>query len=297
MPLYCTPDRFRISGFGLDLSKVPDIELRSILTRASATVNSYCNVPTRPIEHDFRGGVIVDEKGNWSIGNYLLPGQRRYYPFHKPVISVQAMRLLVTNTQYNAFNAGELFVAEDFIEVVSLAMTQVGLFGAGIFPNIGLEQPQLNISYTYGSLLPAFNEELEVSDGKTFRAQNQWWSTTPAPVIRINGAVETTGFTIDSEEGTVTLTTVTATTRVNVDYYHRLAPPIAEATAVIAADRLGDRALTRRGMHGLQTLTIGEVQVRRPMERMNVGDALPIPIAAASLLDPYRFISVRGGSF
>lgn len=297
MPLYMSPQKFRTGGWGVDLSEIEDSELRAILHRSSAAVNTYCSAPTLPVEHDFRGGTVTDEKGSWSIGHYLTPGQRRYYPFHRPLRSVLAMRLHVTNTQYNQFNAGELFVAPDFIEVVSLAMTQVGIFGAGVLPNIGLEMPQLLLTYTYGRSLPVLYEELEITDGRTFRASNQWWDAAIEPVVYIDGDEATTGFTLDYDEGTVELDEVTAETRVHVDYTHRLPSAIAEATGVIAADRLGERSLTRKGLHGLVELAVGEVRVRRDFPRAGVKKTSGIPDYASSLLDPYKFLSIRGGSF
>lgn len=298
--LYCTPDKFRSGGWGVDLSNIENIELRSILHRASSMVNQHCAVPTLPVEHDFRGGLIVDELGHWDMGSEYVTPTRRVYPYHRPLRSVTALSLTVTNSQGIVFSAPELYVGDSFVEVVSMAMTSYGLFGA-IIPNIGLVSPQVKITYRYGYTHPVSNEELEVADSRVFRASNQWWddSTTTIPVVRIDGIEADPGdYTIDYDEGTVTLPadTVTAETRVHVDYSHRLPSAIAEATGLVAAELLGERNLTRKGLYGLVELAVGEVRVRRDFPRAGV-KVVGMNDRAAGLLEPYKFMSVRGGSF
>lgn len=294
--LYVTPDKFRSGGWGVDLAGIEDIELRSVLHRAGSMANQFCNVPTLPVEHDFRGGVIIDEIGHWDLGGHMQAPMRRFYPYHRPLRTVDAMRIVVTNSQGIEFSAPELYVGDSFIEVVSMAMTSYGLFGAAIVPNIGLAHPQVELSYTYGYSFGVVNEELEISDSRTYRAQNQWWDTEVVPTVRIDGAVETTGFSIDYDEGTVTLDTATASTRVHVDYFHRLPSAIAEATGIIATELLGERNLTRKGLAGLIELAVGEVRIRRDFPRAGV-QTQGISDRAADLLNSFVFRSVRGGSF
>jgi hypothetical protein len=295
--LYLSPRKYRSGGWGVDLSGLEDVELRAILHRASAMVNKHCAVPTMPVEHDFRGGVIIDELGHWDMGYPMRPPMRRFYPYHRPLRSVESMRIMVTNTQGIQFSTPELYVGDSFIEVVSMAMTSYGLFGAAIIPNIGLSHPQVRLSYTYGRTIPVLNEELEVTDGFTYSAQNQWWDTNVTPTVRIDGVEAATGFTIDYDEGEVTLDEATATTRVHVDYYHRLPSAIAEATGSIATEVLAERELTRKGLAGLVSLTVGEVSIRRSVPRNPTAVPVGINERAASLLEPYRFITARGGSY
>lgn len=297
--LYVSPDKFRSGGWGIDLSSVEGVELRSILHRASSMVNHFCTVPTLPVEHDFRGGTIVDELGHWDMGSENATSHRRVYPYHRPVRSVSALSLSVTNSQGIVFSAPELYVGDSFVEVVSMAMTSYGLFGAAIIPAIGLVHPQVKITYSYGYELPVVNEELEVTDSRVFRAANQWWVPAIIPTVRIDGVEADPGdYTIDYDEGTVTLPAddVTASTRVHVDYYHRLPQAIADATSMVAAELLGERNLTRKGLYGLVELAVGEVRVRRDFPRAGI-KVVGLNDRAASLLEPYKFMSIRGGSF
>ena len=291
--LYVTPAKFRVSGTGVDLSGITDLELRSILSTATDMANEYCTVP---YGHDFRGGTVVDELGTWDMGGSLMPGSRQVYPLHRPVKEVTNLRIEVTGSQGIEFNTDELFLSRDRTEVVSMAVTSYGLFGAAIIPNIGLQKPQYRIAYSYGDSILVVNEELELDSGKMFRAQEQWWDSEVDPVVRVDNveADPDTDYTIDFDEGTVTLVgTVTATTRVHVDYAHRLPSPIARATTIIAAGELGERNMTRKGLSGLIELAVGDVRIRRDFPRAGVR-VQGIADRAKQLLDTYRFISLRG---
>lgn len=298
MPLYLTPERYRTMGFGPDLSIYDDIELSSILWSASARANAYCAAPRLPQEHDFRGGTIVGEQHSWSLGSDLITGQRRFYAWHQPVIDVSRLRIKVTNSQYVDVDASGLFInnSEGYIEVVMLAVTTVGVFGSGLLPNVGLASPVGEADYTYGWSLASMGETLYESDGQTYRAQNQWWHTTPAPVIYKNGAVQSSGFTIDYDEGTVTFNTpLTATDSVKADYYHRMHHDIASAIGYIATHMIGESALARKGLVGVGSLRVAEVQISRAMPTAG-RDSDAIPDEAVDLLEPFRFRSIEGGA-
>lgn len=293
--LYLTPERYRISGYGHDLDDLEDVELRSILTRASEMVNEYCLVSNRPQRHDFRGGTITDEHSSWRLGNSQLPGQRRVMLNHRPVRSVQSLRINVTNNQYVAFDASQLFVTESWAEVVSLAYTSVGLFGGGLLPSIGLANPVAYVSYTYGYTFTETGETLEQTDASLYRAMNQWWDATDTPAVYRDGVVVSAGeYSIDYDEGTVTFDEPQpADTVVRVDYSYRLPPAIAEATGLIATELLGDRRTAARGLIGLAEIQVGEVRLRRESFRGSTASkAGPIPDRAQLLLAPYRQRSV-----
>lgn len=288
--LYVTPGKFRVSATGVDLTGITDLELVSVLETSGDMANEYCSVPAG---HDFRGGTVVDEIGTWDMGGHYLPGTRQVYPLHRPLKSVEDLRIEVTGSQYIPFQTSELHLSPDRAEVVSMALTSFGLFGAAIIPNIGLQKPQYRWSYSYGWSFPVVNEKLLLSDARTFRAQHQWWDADVDPVVRIDGEEATTGFTIDYDEGTVLLDTVTATTTVHVDYNHRLPSAIARASNIIAASELGERNMTRKGLSGLIELAVGDVRIRRDFPRAGVQTS-GIPDRAADLLDSYRYLSVRG---
>jgi len=296
--MYLTPQRFREMGFGIDISELDDAELLSLCKQASAVVNAYCNVPRLPQLHDFRGGTITDEEHTWGYPQTPFDiGRRRLYLFHGPIREITGFRIMVTNTQYVTIAPTELMInhTERYFEVVSLAMTGTGLFNALIIPNVALAVPISRTSYTYGWDFTEVDEELTCSDGQTWRAQNQYWFTDTGrePVIKKNGVVVTTGFTVDATEGTVVFdTNLLASDTVSASYHYKLPTDIQFGTGHIVAHLHGQAELHSRGMAHLTRLRVAEVDMERDLRRglptSLVADLdLEVP-EAALLLSAYR---------
>jgi hypothetical protein len=299
---YLTPARFREMGFGIDISELDDTELASLITQASAVVDSYCNVPRIPQKHDFRGGVITGEQHRWRYPSSPFEiGQRKYYPFHWPVLSVEQFRIYVTNTQYVEIGADSLLInnSERYWEVVSLALTSSGLFNALVIPNVGLADPLATANYTYGWDFTILDEQLTCTDGQTWRAQNQFWfnDTGREPVVRVNDVVvdpQVTPYAVDAYEGTIVFEeNLVATDRVNVDYHHKLPTDIQMGTGHIVAHLHGQAELHARGMAHLTRLRVAEVEMDRRDPKMGSSGSLSelldvlVPEAAV-LLGGYR---------
>jgi hypothetical protein len=188
--------------------------------------------------------------------------------------------------------------SERYMEVVSLAITSSGLFNALIVPNVGLAVPIAKCDYTYGWDFTE-DEELSPSDGQTFRAQNQYWKATPAPVVKKNGTIVTAGFTIDYTEGTVIFSTqLAAADVVRCAYHYSLPSDISWGTGHIVAYLHGQAELHARGMAHLSRLRVAEVEMTRfapqPQNSLiaNLDSLVP---EAAMYLTSYRndSISVR----
>lgn len=289
---YLTPQRFRDMGLGIDISELNDAELRSLIAQATTIVNAYCNVPRIPQPHDFKGGVITNERHVWRYP--VTPfeiGQRRFYPFHWPIISVESFRIYVTNTQYVQIQPTELMInnTDRYFEVVSLALTSTGLFNALIIPNVGLATPVAATDYTYGWDVLETDEYLDCTDGQTWRAQNQFWFTDSprAPVIKKNGSIVTTAFTLDPTEGTVVFDAqLAASDEVSATYHHKLPSDIQFGTGHIAAYLHGQAELHSRGMAHLTKLRVAEVEMERDLPRVmpaNVIQNLDVLIPEAAI--------------
>jgi len=302
---YLTPQRFREMGFGIDISELDDTELMSLISQASSVVDSYCNVPRIPQKHDFRGGTITGEQHKWRYPQSPFEiGQRKYYPFHWPILEILDFKIMVTNTQYVSIAPEHMMInnSERYWEVVSLAITGVGLFNALIIPNVGLADPVAVSSYTYGWDFTVEDDTLTCSDGQTWRAQNQYWFTdiARAPVIKKNGAVVSTGFTVNANEGTVVFTdNLLATDTVTATYHHKLPSDIQYGTGHVVAYLHGQSELHARGMAHLTLLKVAEVTMERDIPRSvpptliaNFDSLVP---EAALLLGAYRndHITVR----
>jgi len=296
--MYITPQRFREMGYGIDISELDDTELLSLCKQASAVVDAYCNVPRIPQKHDFRGGTITQETHTWGYPQTPFDiGRRRQYLFHYPILAIQQFRIYVTNTQYINIAPTELMInpTERYFEVVSLAMTGAGLFNALIIPNVALAVPLAKTSYTYGWDFTETDEEMTCADGQTWRAQNQFWhvDTGREPVIKVNGTVVTTGYTVDANEGAVVFNeNLLATDTATATYHYKLPSDIQYGTGHIVAHLHGQAELQSRGMAHLTRLRVAEVDMERDLRRsfptsLIAGLDNEVP-EAALLLGAYR---------
>lgn len=292
MSLYLTPQRFREMGFGIDISELDDTELMALIAQASSVVDSYCNVPRMPQKHDFLGGRISREQHTWRYPSSPFDiGQRRVYLYHWPMIAIEQFRIYVTNTQYVEIAPSALLLnnTERYAEVVSLALTGVGLFNALVIPNVGLATPVCYTTYTYGWDFEVTDEDLTCSDGQTWRAQNQFWftDTDRAPVIKKNGVVVTSGFTVDAREGTVVFDdNLLATDSVSASYHHKLPADIQYGTGHIVAHLHGQAELHARGMAHLTSMRVAEVTMTRrdPPKADTLAELLDVLVPEAALL-------------
>lgn len=290
---YVTPERFKTMGFGVDLGSIEDFELRSVLARASDRVNTMCAVPGLPQPHDFRGGTITDEEHHWKMGDGVSQeSQRTVYVWHYPLRTVTDLRIRLTNSQGIVFDPGELMVFDREIEIVSLAMTSAGLFGAFIVPEIGLSQPRIVASYTYGYRIPITQVTVDATDGLTYRGQDQWWDDDEDVTVFVDSVeVDSSEYSIDHDEGTVTFEDPQGPdARVQVSYTTKLPRAIATATGILAAESLGDAEMRARGMTGLSGIRVGEIELTRiAQQRGGTTLVTPAQAEAESLLAPFRF--------
>jgi hypothetical protein len=295
---YLSPRRFRRSGFGIDVSGMTDAELNRHLTRATATVNTYCNMPTLPSEYDFRGGSIADERHEWHLGDPLLitQGTRRVYVYHRPITSITSFVVDFTNNYTVTIAPSDLYVnnIEGWAEVVSLAAVVTGIYPIGI--NFGLYTPVARVSYTYGWTFSVAGDELYIADGNTYEATYGNWTTSPTPVIYVNGVAAGSGYSINYGDGTVLFSpNLGPADVVTADYTHTVPSAIEEATGIIALDSIGRRAIAARGMQGLTSIKIAELSLTQkiPM-RYLAKNGVSIPEDAGALLESYTHISGMG---
>jgi len=288
-------------AFGLDLSSYEDTSLRSVLTRASALVNTYCAAPMLPTPHDFRGGSINDEQHPWFVGTTVIPPTRRIYLWHRPIKAITRLTIDVTAAMHVDIGGSDIYVnnTEGYVEVTALAAVTFGIFPQAVVPNLGLLIPTARAEYTYGWTFTETRDELYFSDGRTFSSSHLSWATVPAPVVYVNGVAASApaDYSVDYANGTVTFTTQkSATDAVTASYTYTLPSAIQEATGIIATALLGETELAKKGMTGLSTIKVDELTLSRVMRGggrgRDEGMSYQIPEAAMSLLDAYRFHSV-----
>lgn len=307
MALYITPDRFRTMHFGSDLSAFDDkdADLAAILSRASGLVDAYCNVPLRPQRHSFLGGSIQNEQHSWRLAQTPFEStQRRVYPYHSPVRTVSQFRIYVTQPdpdvedgQYVSVAASDLMVnrLEDYVEVVSSAMTSTGLFNALIVPSIYLASPVATIDYTYGYTFAVSDERLYPTDALTYQSQNNFWTTDDVTVYA-DEVVVSGGYAVDRHEGAIVFDTPPAIgAAITADYHHKLPVEIRDATGHIASALIEDASITARGLKGLSSIQIAEVRlVRDRVDSDPVAYVRSTSPQAALLLEDFRYWRAAG---
>lgn len=252
--------------------------------------NRYCNAP---IDHDFRGGSVTDERHVWDTGNAHRFGRQRVFPFHRPIRTVDHLRIDVTNTQYVQIEADSLYVnpQESWVEPVSLALTTVGLFGTGILPNVGLDSPVSKLTYEYGWEFTATDEPLASYSGDAqLMAPDQFW-TDDDVVIKQDGTTLTEGadYTLNRYEGMVTVSGYDAAAYYTASYTYPLPRPFGLGVGLIATDVIAQQGIVGRGLVGLSSLTVEEISFR--VSRASGISQVPVNGAAASLLDPFVYLS------
>jgi len=291
--MYLTVERYRTMRYGSDLDH-DDIDLASVMERASSLVDAYCGVPMRPAKHDFRGGTIVEEEQRWRVPEApYVNAQRRFYPFHGPVTSIQQFRIYITNTQYVEIAPSEFFInnTERYIELVSLALSAYGIFGSLVIPNLGLTTPVARVDYTYGWDFTSADEPLYSSDGQTFRSQNNWWKSSPVPVVKVNGATQSSGYAVDYTEGAVVFEANPAeSASITATYHYKLPPEIRDATGYIATHVLEESHVIARGLHGIERMTVAEVTIQKERTPGSAKQYIQnVAPEAALLLDDFSF--------
>lgn len=293
--MYVTPARFKTMGFGIDLTDVEDFAIRAKLQAASERVNAITAAPGAPQPHDFRGGTITDERHQWRVGDGITtPPSRSIYVWHYPLLTVTSMQIDLTNNRYITIAEDERYLTRRTIEIVSLAMTANGIFGAAVLPEIGLLKPQVKLTYTYGYSIPRTDEVLEPTDGLTYQAPDQWWDSSVTPTVKVDGTtLAAVKYSVDYDEGTITiLDNDDAGAVVTASYTTTLPRAISYATGILASEALGDREMRERGMTGLRSIQVGEISIEKD-QPMRGGQTLVSPALAEAeqLLAPFRFIS------
>lgn len=285
-----TPSRYRAIGTGVDTSEISDAQLQAYLNSASIAVNAAVHAPSG---YSFHGGTVTDEEHQWDTGNNYRRPSGRVWPYMRPLISVDSIRINPTKQQYVTFDATQVFVqtALGYAEPVAAPIT-TALFTS--IPPWLLTSPVAYITYNYGFHEVVEDEQMASISGGDLLANNQFWFTDEEVELKKNGVVvDPADYEIDYVEGVITPDVAPADEVYQVSYHHHLPPGIALATATIATDMLGARAIAGAGMLGLSAIKVEEVELRQS-SKINFA-VTPVSQAAQLYLGPYAamFTSMR----
>jgi hypothetical protein len=290
---YLSPKRFALGGYGIDISTIKAVALRSTLRRASTLVDTWCNGSVIPTPFDFRGGEVIGEQHVFPIPNPLLayPGSRRIFVYQRPLRTVTGFRLKFTNSYQITLPPSNLFVnsTEGWAEIVASQPTIIGYPPLGYW--YGLFQPIAEIDYTYGHRIAVTEDECEAASPTLYYATYGNWLSRETVEVQIDGAVESSGYSVNLADGSITFVEAPAPDEVvSVSYVTTLPDAIAQATGLIAVDLLGQARIAARGMIGLQSIKVAEValtQMHQSNGQYVARNGISIPSSAAAFLAPF----------
>jgi hypothetical protein len=284
------PRRYKdLGGFGIDVSFLSTLQLRSNLQRASVMVNAFCAQSLLPQPFDFRGGTVTGEQHRFMPPNPLIAyaGSRRVFPHQLPLRTVTAFALDFTNGYHITLNAAQdIYVnaTEGWCEIVASQPTIIGYPPIGYW--YGLYHPVATISYTYGYRNAVVDDVLEAATPRLYYGSIGSWDATGV-TVSIDGTPQTTGYTVSATDGSVTFATApTPGQEVTASYTALLPSAVEQATGIVATDLIGKARNTQR-MPGLSSMKVAEISLTRQMGdrgRYVTRNGISIPEDAAVLL-------------
>jgi hypothetical protein len=196
---------------------------------------------------------------------------------------------------------------DDYVEIVPLQSITYSL--TPVLVQLGLRPPIVQMDLEFGYFLGVTGETLiDSGDQKTYYAARGFWAssytqaasiqpnTLPAipPVVYANGTVVSSGlYMTNPTEGTVTFTTARPVTdSISLDYTYTIPDNVRDACIHQTTYLLGQRALNKLGIQGLEWVRSGDQQVRRhansglvpnsplcELAAFKLANYLPIPMA------------------
>ena len=286
-----TPERFRTMRTGAVLTGYSTLDLAEILSDATAIADAYCN---NVGGHSFRGGSVVGEEHNWLYPTmHFDPGQRRIYLYHRPILAVSALRLLVAAGASASIPSNSLVIqhSEQWVEVTSLAIaTNSGLFGVTgwIVPIGGLANPIAQVDYTYGK---AYAEVADIAypitdaaDELTYQLSHGFLTADDITVYDGGAEVDPSDYTVMRSIGRITFTSQPAG-EVTADYAHEAAGDVVRAVGHIAAHLIGAAKVQSKGFGGdIRSVKVGEISITRAMAPQEAASYLDRAVPQAALL-------------
>lgn len=281
MPKYLTVNQYmNTSSFPVSAdASLTNSVLAYTINRAEAQVDAF-------MQFDMRLGGFEPHVG-WTQQQWDARRMRVRVP-NFPVPIRVALRYQIQVSNLSTSGAGFMaiinpkdiayHVSDFYIEIVPLQSITYSL--APVIVQLGLRPPIVQWDYEAGWFLPSWGETLLNSgDNTTYYAMRGFWAsvytqavsiqpmTLPPipPVLYKNGAVQSSGFTLNTTEGSVTFTSAnTSTDVVTADYTYTIPDKVSDATVAQTTWLLGQRALANRGMTGLWRLTMGKETFMRP---------------------------------
>jgi hypothetical protein len=278
MPKYLTCQQFRDADTGILTPDITDRVLTDKIQDAEATIDAFMGFTLQV------GG--FEQHRAWTQAGYdELTLRIRVPNFPVPVQTVYGFKIQVSNISssgagfFATINPGDcvINVYASYVEIVPLQAVTYAL--SPVLMQLGLKPPLVQMEYQAGFYFPVVGETLiNKGDNLTYYMQRGFLATTytaalsiqpiiqpPIPaVVYLNGAVQSSGYTLNTTEGSVTFATARAgTDAVSADYTYTIPDAVKQATIARVTWILGQRQLAKLGMVGLDFVWAGEQRAKR----------------------------------
>jgi hypothetical protein len=227
-----------------------------------------------------------------------------------PIRRVTRYRIQVSNVSqagagfFANINEGDIVfhVFDQYIEIVPLQSITYSM--TPVIIALGLNPPIVQVDLETGFYIPAWKDRLyDSGDSLTYRSLRGFWADTytmsifawprvlPAvpPNIYVNGVLQTTGYTVDYTEGTVTFNSTQAGNTITADYTYQIPDPVKHATIAQTTWLIGQADLNSMGFSGLESARDDRQEAKRMKPMAGTPNMSP---AAASALSPYVDIAI-----
>lgn len=277
---YLTVEQYKRYGSGIQIGDATDMNLALMIGRAEAGIDGHMGFDLK------RGGfephqVMIqqpfEQRTRKSFGpNYFIP-----------VRQVTRYRIQVSNIGtagagfFANISPNDCVINNDggYIEIVPLQAVTYSL--SPVLIELGLNPPIIEMDCEVGYYIPIFGETL-INDGnnQTYYATSGFWATTydqalatqpnqlPAipPVVYVNGVAQTSGYTVNAVEGSVTFTAMQTPTAIVTCDYTKTIPDIVTEACVTQVDwLLSQRNLNKLGLYNyLYQMRSGEQMISYP---------------------------------
>lgn len=285
MPKYGTPQSYRYAFEGLvepTTTSVTDTMLASLISRAEAAVDAYVGMSLLT-PNGFAPGVLgIVQQGFDMTGGFGARKLRFPSPL-VPVRNIQRIQIHISNASPSGtplvatLSPGEVIINnwDGYCEAIALTLTYSL---SSVIWELGANPPIAEWDVECGFYLPYTGDTLyDTGNGLLFRALRGFWAATytqassnqpltlpPVPPnIYVNGVKQTSGYTINYADGSVTFSASQAGQTVTADYTTTIPEVVREATIAQVTYLLQQRTLNQMGMGGLEQLKTMETFARR----------------------------------
>lgn len=282
MSKYLTSTQYKRYSEGVSLADVSDMTLAYVISRSETEIDSHMGFDAKRGGFEWHPLTVQAPFEQWTLKNFSpqVP---------VPLRNITRYRIQVSNVSTSGagffanINSADAVINNDghYVEIVPLQAVTYSL--SPILIQLGLRPPIIEMDCNVGYFLPVFGEQMiDSGDHTTYYSLDGFWATSydlasflqpvytmPIPAsVYVNGvSVNSSTYTANTTDGSVTFNVAkSATDVVTIDYTKMIPDFVKEAAILQTSYLLGQRNLNKMGLQGLEAARTGDQDVRRPRQ-------------------------------